>query len=310
MVTIATITLNPCIDKSLSVDHVVPDRKLKVKAVHRYPGGGGINVARVIGRLGGKAQALWSCGGRNGEVLSDLLDEEGVDHRPITIEKETRENLIITDESDRAQYRFGVPGPGLSERERFEWIARIRDWPEAPPYAVFSGSVPEEVSLDWYGELLRALPSQTRVVVDTKKRALVKALEQGVYLVKPNIHELEEAVGRELGDDAQIIDASREIIERGGAEVVLVSLGRGGAVLVTSVDARRLSAPAVKIRSKVGAGDSMVGGLVFALARGRSLADAAKMAVAAGAAAVMTDGTDLCHREDVERLYERVERER
>jgi 6-phosphofructokinase 2 len=308
-VTIATITLNPCIDKTFSVDRVIPDRKLSVNAVHRYPGGGGINVARVIRRLGGEAEALWSCGGSNGELLFDLLDAEGVDHRPIAMEKETRENLIITDESDDAQYRFGVPGPGLTESERSDWLAKVRRWSEPPPYAVFSGSVPEKVSLDWYGELLRAVPDETRVVVDTKRSALAKALDQGVYLVKPNVHELEEVIGGELEDDEQIVDASRDLIRRGGAEVVLVSLGRGGAIITTSEGAERLSAPAVKIRSKVGAGDSMVGGLVFALAQGRSLTEAARMAVAAGAAAVTTEGTDLCHREDVERLYERVERE-
>lgn len=307
--TIATITLNPCIDKTLSVERVIPDRKLPVTSVRRDPGGGGINVARVVGRLGGESLALWSCGGSNGKVLSRLLDEEGVGHRPVPMEKETRENLIITDESNGAQYRLGIPGPGLTESERSDWLGNVRQWPEPPAYVVFSGSVPEKVSLDWYGELLRAVSSEARVVVDTKRSALAKALDQGVYLVKPNVHELEEVIGRELEDDEQIIDASRDLIRRGGAEVVLVSLGRGGAIITTSNSAERLSAPAVKIRSKVGAGDSMVGGLVFALAQGRSLSDAARMAVAAGAAAVMTEGTDLCHREDVERLYDRVERE-
>lgn len=303
---IVTITLNPCIDKTLRVERVMPERKLPVTRVRRYPGGGGINVARVIGRLGGSAQALWSCGGSTGKLLAELLDREDVSNTPVPMQQDTRENLIITDESSDQQYRLGLPGPGLTPSERSDWQKRLHDRPRPPRFAVFSGSLPEEVPPDWYAELLRSLPPETKVVVDTKRGALAKALEIGVYLIKPNVHELEEVVGRELGDDEQIVEAGRELIRHGGAESLLVSLGRGGAILVSAEDHERLSAPAVKVRSKVGAGDSMVGGLVFALARGLPMGDSARMAIAAGAAAVMTEGTDLCRREDVERIYEHM----
>ncbi|KPK10919.1 MAG: hypothetical protein AMJ62_16610 [Myxococcales bacterium SG8_38] len=306
--TVATITLNPCIDKTCRVNRIVPDRKLRARDVRRYPGGGGINVARVITRLGGRPKALWSCGGSTGDVLHQLLEAEGVPHEPVRIEDSTRENLIVRDDSSEQQYRFGMPGPQLTGRERADWRKHLGEWSEPPRFVVFSGSLPGEGLLDWYAELIGVVPSEARVVVDTKRDALARALDTGVYLAKPNILELEEVVGRALENDDQIVDAAREMIDSKKVEVLLVSLGQGGALVVTADQVERLNAPTVKIRSKVGAGDSMVGGLVFALDQGRSLMEAAQMAVAAGAAAVMTEGTDLCHREDVERLYECMHR--
>lgn len=303
---VLTVTLNPCVDKTLTVSRVVPDRKLPVREVRRDPGGGGINVARVVHRLGGSVGTLWNCGGRGGEVLAELLDREGVPHHPQPMQDETRENLIVTDDSTGQQYRFGMPGPALTPEERSAWEDRLRHWPDPPAIAVFSGSLPSEAPLEWYGQLLAGWPDTTRVVVDTKRDALSKALDCGIYLAKPNVHELEQIVDRELQDDEEIVDAASEIIERGGAKVILVSLGRGGAVVVTAEGGQRFAAPAVNVKSKVGAGDSMVGGLVYALAEGQELLDAVQMSVAAGAAAVTTSGTDLCHRADVLRLLAQV----
>jgi 6-phosphofructokinase 2 len=307
--TVVTITLNPSIDKTCRVERVVPERKLRARQVRRYPGGGGINVARVITRLGGEAKALWSCGGSNGGLLCEMLDAEGVPQDPVRIDDVTRENLIVRDESSGQQYRFGMPGTVLTPKEQADWLARLSHWPEAPRLAVFSGSIPPGVSLDWYGDLLASVPAETHVIVDTKRDALAKAFEAGVYLAKPNVLELEEVVGRELRHDEEIVRAAQEIILRNRVGVLLVSLGGGGVMLVTAERAERLNAPAVKVRSKVGAGDSMVGGLAFALDQGSSLRDAAIMAVAAGAAAVMTEGTELCHRHDVEHLRACMQRE-
>lgn len=307
--TVVTVTLNPCIDKTFSVERVVPDRKLAAENVREYPGGGGINVARVITRLGGDARALWSCGGDTGRRLARLLDAENVPHEPIPIEGEVRENLIATDASSGEQYRFGMPGPLLTDGERAHWVECLQQLPSSARYVVFSGSLPGGMPAEWYGDLLRAVPSGTRVVVDTKRDALRRALQAGVYLIKPNARELGEATGRELSDDEQIERAAREIVERGGAEVVIVSLGRGGALLVTADGIERFSAPSVPVRSKVGAGDSLVGGLVTALDQGRRLEEAASLGVAAGAAAFMTEGTELCRREDTERLARSVRRQ-
>ncbi len=303
---IVTVTLNPAVDKTLSVERVIPDRKLSGQDVHRYPAGGGINVARAVRQLGGAAVAMWSRGGATGEILASLLEDEKVPQVPIPVEDVTRENIIVGDQSSGEQYRFGMPGAELNERERDAWVKRISGLTPPPKFLVLSGSLPPGASPGWYAELVRSVPKETRVVVDTKKDALSQALEAGVFLIKPNLHELEEIVGMELKDDDDVERAARDVIGHKGAKAVLVSLGRGGALLVTDAQTERISAPVVRLRSKVGAGDSMVAGLVLALQKNRSLSDAAKFAVAAGAAAVMTGGTQLCRREDAEKLFERI----
>lgn len=305
---VVTITPNPCIDKTFSVERIVPDRKLVARDVHAYPGGGGVNVARVVHRLGGDARALWTCGGSTGELLGRLLDAEGVAHAPLRIRQSVRENLIALDVSTCQQYRFGMPGPVLTADERGAWIEHARAHVSGPGFTVLSGSISRGVPRGWYRELVASAGRSRQVIVDTKQDALAEALEVGVYLIKPNLHELEEIVGRALEEDDEIERAAREIVERGAAEVVLVSLGRGGALLVTSGRAQRFFAPAVPLRSKVGAGDSLVGGLVLGLSQGLSLSQSARLGVAAGAAAVMTEGTELCRREDTERLVSRVRR--
>ncbi|WGL17109.1 1-phosphofructokinase family hexose kinase [Microbulbifer bruguierae] len=300
---IVTVTLNPCIDKTVSVAQIIPDCKLTCRDVGAYPGGGGLNVARVLTRLGSDACAYWTCGGENGRRLGQFLDHEKVQHTPIPIAGAVRENLIVQEESSGNLFRFGMPGPLLSEVEQGQWVARIRELPSSTQYVVFSGSLPEGVPPQWYGKLLQAVPAGIRVVVDTKMAALCHALEVGVFLIKPNVREMEELVGRELTDDAAIERAVREIIDRNGAEVVILSLGRAGVLLAVKHRIERISAPSVRLRSKVGAGDAVVGGLLAALSRGMPLREAAKFGVAAGAAAVMTEGTELCRSEDVELLF-------
>lgn len=307
--TIVTITLNPCIDKTFAVERVIPERKLIGSNVTEYAGGGGINVARVTHRLGMSARAYWSCGGDIGRRLGRLIDAEAIPQEPISVQEEVRENFIIRDDSTGEQYRFGMPGPTLADADRAYWLQQLRELPAGTRFVVFSGSLPGGTSIDWYEQALRAVPESALLIVDTKREALKRALQVGVYLIKPNMHELEEFVGRSISDDAALERACREIIARGGAEVVVVSLGRGGALLVTDTMIERFSAPSVRLRSKVGAGDSMVGGLVTALAQERSLDDAVRLGVAAGTAAVMTEGTELCRKEDVERLYPSVRKQ-
>lgn len=303
---VVTVTLNPCIDKSFRVERVIPDRQLDAEDVRMDPGGGGLNVARAIHALGGDALALWTCGGTTGTRLAELLDEEGVHHQPVRIEDLIRENLIVSERSSQQQYRFGMPGPDLREAEREGWSRALHGLSPPPDHVVFSGSLPRGVDAAWYRERIAALRDRMRVVVDAKKEALAAALGAGVYLVKPNVSELGQAVGRELSDDDEIEQAAGELIAKGAAGAVLVSLGRGGAMLVHEKGVERFAAPSVRTRSRIGAGDSMVGGLVHGLDQGWTLRDATALGVAAGAACVMTEGTELCRREDVERLYERT----
>lgn len=303
MTAIVTVTLNPALDKSTSAERVIPEHKLRCSEPTHEPGGGGLNVARAIANLGGESLALWTAGGPPGELLRTFVEDAGIAHEAIAVSGMTRESLAVYDRSTGQQYRFGMPGSPLASDEAERVCARVAALDPAPLYLVLSGSLPPGSGDDLYARVAERAAPGTRVILDTSGKPLERALARGVYLVKPNLRELEQAEGRSFESERDIIEAMRGCIRAGRAEVVFVSLGAGGALLVTGEDAACIRSPTVPIRSKVGAGDSMVAGVTLALARGLSLADAAHFGVAAGAAAVMTPGSALCSREDTEALY-------
>lgn len=306
---VVTLTMNPAIDKNTSVDQVVPDSKLRCTAPRREPGGGGLNVARAIDRLGGTSTALYTAGGPTGDILAHLLEMEGVEHRPLRIEAWTRENLIVSEEHSAQQFRFGMPGPALREAEWQHVLQRMAGLDPSPDYLVASGSLPPGAPDDFYDRVAAVAAEQgTRVVVDTSGEALRQAVQGHVYLVKPNVRELQQLVGRELTNEQEQGAAAQRIIADGRCEVIVLSLGAAGARLITADDSLHFRTPTVPIRSRVGAGDSIVGGIVLGLARGFDLPDAVRYGVAAGAAAVMTPGTELCRREDTAWIYEQMNR--
>lgn len=304
---IVTLTLNPAIDKNTSVNRVVAEDKLRCNAPSREPGGGGINVSRVVRRLGGASRALYTSGGPTGEMLGSLLADEGLDHRPLPVEEWTRENLIVSEISTGRQFRFGMPGPTLTAAEVEACLEALRALDPAPQYLVASGSLPPGVPSDTYtavAETARALGA--RPILDTSGAALHGARAAGWYLLKPNLRELQQLAGRTLETDPERIEAARGFIDQGWCKGIVLSMGAAGALLVTAEATLHVRSPTVPIESRVGAGDSMVGGLVLALSRGWPLPDALRFGVAAGAAAVMTPGTELCRRADTERLYEQM----
>lgn len=302
---VVTLTLNPALDIGTEIHSVAPEIKLRCAAPRFHPGGGGINVSRAIRFLGGESSAVYTAGGHNGMMLSQLLDAEGIAHYPVSIAGITRENLVVYEESTSLQYRFTMPGPQLAADE---WIACLETlFNLNPDYIVASGSLPQGVPLEFYGEITRyAREYGIRVIVDTAGDALNRTVGKGVYLLKPNLRELEMFAGEKIQGEAHIRQACRRLIAEGLAEVLVVSMGAAGAVLVSSADYLHVHAPVVPIASKVGAGDSMVGGIVMGLAQGRGLADSVRLGVAAGSAAVMTSGTQLCRRDDAFRLYEEI----
>lgn len=310
MTPIVTLTLNPAVDKNSTVEQVVPERKLRCGPPEHHPGGGGINVARAITALGGSATAYWTRGGAIGDLLEQSLDREGIIHHPIAIKSMTRENLVVFENSSGQQFRFGMPGAPLTEEEVQACLARLSAINPAPEYLVLSGSLPPGVVGSLYTHIARAMPASTRVVLDTSGPPLQLGLESPVYLIKPNVHELEQLAGRSVEHDSQIREVARSLIDDGRVQVVVTSLGSAGVALTTADEFLQIRAPTVKIRSKVGAGDSMVAGIVLALSRGKSIVDAVHFGVAAGSAAVMTEGTELCRREDTQRLYQEMTRTR
>jgi 6-phosphofructokinase 2 len=304
---IATLTMNPAIDKSSAVEQVVAEWKLRCDPPGYEPGGGGLNVSRAIHKLGGDSLAAYTAGGLSGKMLANLLDGEGLKHQTIAIDGLTRESLTILEKSTGQQYRFGMPGPTLQEAEWQRCLEAISELLPQVDYLVASGSLPPGAPLDFYGRIARlAKEHRTRLIVDTSGEALRLAVAEGVFLIKPNLREFAELTGQELQDELQKERLAQELVANQKSEVVVVSLGAAGVLVATAEGAERVRAPLVPIKSKVGAGDSTVAGMVFALSRGQSWREAVRFGVAAGAAAVMTPGTELCRREDTERLYEQI----
>jgi 6-phosphofructokinase 2 len=304
---IMTLTMNPAVDTSSSVRQVSSDHKLRCSAPRHDPGGGGINVSRAIHKLGGDSLAIFTAGGPSGELLRALLEKEGIRQEPIPVKTWTRENLYVLEESTRRQFRFIMPGAALEEAEWQRCLERLSRLPEKGGYLVASGSLPPGVPADFFGRVARVAQQHgTRFVLDTTQPALSLALREGVYLVKPNLHELCELVGQDLRDERHQADAALDLVHSGQCEVVVLSLGAGGALLATAEGTERLRAPSVRVSSRVGAGDSMLAGIVLGLARGMILRATVRYGIAAGAAATLNPGTQLCSREDTERLFEMI----
>ncbi|MBN2180146.1 MAG: 1-phosphofructokinase family hexose kinase [Deltaproteobacteria bacterium] len=307
MKTIVTLTMNPAIDKSSKVDHVIAERKLYCQTPCFEPGGGGINVTRAIKKLGGESIAFYLSGGPTGEMLQYLFKQENLDHRPILFDGWTRENLIVLEESTGQQYRFGMPGPPISEPEWQQCLHELSAFGHRIDFIVASGSLPQGVPDSFYASVARIGKSRgARVIVDASGEALRLALNEGVYLIKPNIREFRELSGAGLEDNLEIEHMAMDIARKGKCGVVVVSLGAAGVLMASDDGHEYIQPPPVPIISKVGAGDSMVAGIVLSLARGNPPRDAVRFGVAAGTAAVMTSGTELCRREDTERLYRQL----
>ena len=304
---IVTFTLNPAIDKSSSVEHVIAENKLYCDNPRYEPGGGGINVSRAINKLGEDSLLLYTSGGFAGQRLGQLLKEEGLNERAIQIENSTRENLIIMEKSTNLQYRFGMPGPEINEKETKKIFEILSDLTPIPDYLVISGSIPAGVPDDIYAKMAKkAKKKGIKVVVDVAGKPLKEVMKEGVFLIKPNLGEFQDLVDRELTEDDEIKKAAFNMIKNNCCSVVVISLGAGGVLFVTEEQAKFMRPPTVPIKSKVGAGDSMVAGIVLSLAQGNNLESSVIYGLAAGSSAVMTPGTELCKKEDTERLYKKM----
>ncbi len=304
MDTIATLTMNPALDLSTTTERVEHTHKLRCSPPRYDPGGGGINVARVVKILGGQAVAVYAAGGPIGDILHGCLDAIGLKQHVVSIAGMTRENMTVDEAATGKQFRFVLPGPSLSEDEQRRCFEAVESLQPSPAYLVVSGGYPPGAAEDKLSVDIAGLAKRigARLILDTSQ-AMLHSPEHDVFLMKPNLRELGRMVGQPLRNRADQVAAARSLIALGRSEVVVISLGHDGALLVTDTLAEHFPAPDVPVRSAVGAGDSMVGAIVFALDRGFSLIEAVRYGVAAGAATIMTPGTELCRRDDVDRLF-------
>ena len=269
-------------------------------------GGGGINVSKAIAKLGGNSMCVFTSGGSTGEMLEELLGKEKIETIAIRSKNWTRENFIAFDNVSKSQYRFGFPGAEFSNDEKENILQTIKGL--KADYLVISGSLNEGLSTNFYQKIAEgAKECGVKVIVDTSGEALQKVLATGVYLIKPNIGELAKQIGVERLEISEVEKAAKKLIENKSAEIVVVSLGAEGAILVSNNITEFIVAPKVHKKSTVGAGDSMVGGIVWALSQNKSLKEVLQIGVCCGTAATMNEGTQLFNVEDVLRLLDEMQ---
>jgi len=307
---IATITLNPSLDRHVAVENLIIDDTSRWVSFKREPGGKGINVSRVVKELGGDTTAYGFVGGFAGRALKTILKQQGVPCDFIPIKAEIRSNFIITDLKTHCQTRISAPGPRVSAGELNKLVAKVTSIKPRPSYIVLAGSVPPGVPYYIYRDLMQKIKSLgITAVLDSADLWLQEGIKARPDVVKPNVREAQTAMGIELTTEEDIIHAVKNLIGV-GVGIAAISRGREGMIIGDKNAIYRVVPPNVDVMSTVGAGDSTVAGLVFKLSMGGTLKEASRLAVAAGTAATLTPGTELCHKRDVERLLPLIKVER
>lgn len=306
LVNVLTVTINPSVDKSTQADLIQSEKKIRCEKPRHEPGGGGINVSRAMKYLCCDSTACFLKGGNNGKRLIQLLEQDEIQCLPVETKAETRENLMVMDKTTGGQYRFGMPGPEISEKE---WQAVIQEIKKILPgfdYLVASGSLPPGVPDDFYARIASLSKKENvRMVLDTSGDPLKTTLEQeGVYMIKPNLGELARLLGKETLSGMEQEEAAKKILEKDQCEILVLSLGaRGAMTIMKNHDSLYITPPTVPVKSAVGAGDSMVAGILSGITKGMEPYLAVRYGVAAGTAATMTPGSTLCTKEDTDRIF-------
>lgn len=306
MTDILTITLNPALDVLTSIDRVSDTHKMRCGLTLKHPGGGGVNVARVLHRLGANCVALYLAGGVTGERHHKLMSAEKVRCHVMPIAEETRESFSVHETSSGNDFRFVLPGPNVSAAEYEACFAYVaQHLPKQ--FLVISGGLAPGVPTDFYARLaVLAKQHGVRVVLDASGPALAEALKAGVYLFKPSLRELRDLTGQDLPDEETQVAAAQQLIQSGQAEIVAVSLGADGAMVISAREQWRARSIQVDVQTTIGAGDSFVGAMVWSMSRGDNVLKAFQYGLASGAAALLAHGTALCQASDVHHLLPQV----
>ncbi len=304
---IGTITLNPSIDQNIIVPDFVKDDINRASKIIETPGGKGINVSKVIRELGGRTHAFALLGGSTGLRLAELVKKLDFPLTAIPVEGQTRVNLVISDIKDHTQSRINAPGPRLHSGDVLRLERILYRFSPRPSYWVFGGSLAHGIPPSTYGSLIRCLQKRgVPCVLDTDNEGLKIGVKAGPFMIKPNEHELERLMGRRTRSSKERLKAARYLLAAHGIHIVIVSLGADGALFVTRDEAFHASAPVVRVRSKVGAGDSLIGGVLSSLIKRMTLREAARVGIAASTSAVMREAPRLCHKADIARLTRKV----
>jgi 6-phosphofructokinase 2 len=307
---IYTITLNPALDRTMEVDGLVVDDANRILREERYAGGKGIDCSRVIEELGGKSTALGFIGGYDGLELEGRLINEGVLCDFTRIGGETRTNIILSNRRAKTQILLNAAGPRITPAEIGLFFQRIRSLGRDAEFVIISGSVPPGVNHNIYAQIITTLKGKgIRVALDADGELLRHGYKAQPWVIKPNIHEFQRLTGVKSTEIGGLLTKARQFVEE-GIEICLVSMGAKGLLGVTKDEAYVAIPPQVQVVSQVGAGDSTLAGFIYALTKKKSFRESLILASAAGTAAVMTAGTALCKKRDVERIKKDIKIEK
>ncbi len=300
---VITLTLNPALDKSAKVDGISPEDKLKCHTIEYHPGGGGINISRVLKRLGIDSDCVYPAGGDSGHLLSDLLHKEQVHHHAIPVAAFTRENFAVYDTKSNLQYRFGMPGNSISLEELAQIETFIQQNLKDGDILVLSGSLTDNLPSDYYSQLLRKLNQKNiKVVLDTSGKSLKNSLSEKLFLIKPNELELTQLAGKQNLTQEELEDFAMQLVNSGKVENVVVSRGADGAMIACKSGVFYQKNPKVTVKTTIGAGDSMVAGLIYGAINNFDAANMLKWGVACGSAATINFGSGLAQKTDIDFL--------
>lgn len=300
---ITTLTVNPALDIYSKTETLTPNDKLRCENPIIDPGGGGINVSRVIKRLGGESTAVYARGGHTGKLFSDLLKKEGVRENAVDIENDLRQNFAFTETSTGHLYRFGFPGAELQEIEYEKLLEKV-DVCVKDSFLVASGSLPPGAPANFYARVAaRAKTCGLKFILDTSGSSYKGVLEEGAFLLKPNKKELQDIAGEQAETSEQQEKLLLKILDTYPVENIVLSLGGEGAMLATKGLVKKYPAPPVEHVSSIGAGDSMVAGIVYSLSQNLPLEKAILYGLSCGSATIKSPGTELLKKEDVQQLY-------
>jgi len=287
----ATLTLNPSADVSVEVDYWRPNDKMRASVSRWDPGGGGINVARVMRNLGFDSLAIHTAGGPEGSRLNHALDRIGLHHRSIEIREPTRISILIAERQTDARFTLTLPGPTISPAECAACLAAVSACGASRGTVIASGSLPPGAPHEFYAEAAKMVAEDGgRFILDASGQALLSALKRSIFLVKVNQGELAEIAGRPVEDRAAVIACGRDLLSRLPLEYLAVTLGGEGAVLISRTEAAFSAAPQIKVRSPIGAGDSFLAALVIGFFNDQPLQRALDFAVGVGTAAAAAGG--------------------
>jgi 1-phosphofructokinase len=302
---IYTITLNPALDRTIWIDRIRDDVSNRILDECSYAGGKSIDVSKVLKNLDMDSIALGFVGGFAGRELEGRLLNEGIQSDFIRVAGETRTNIILHEKETGRQLAFNARGPEIRPSEIMQLVEQLEKLP-CPELVTIGGSLPPGVSPEIYRKIIMIFGKcRARVVLDVDGHALSAGIKARPNIIKPNIHELSELVGRELSKMDDVVAAAREI-NQGGVEIVLVSMGARGILLVSNGEEYVAEPPEVKVENTIGAGDSSVAGFIFGLITGKDLKESLIYAAAAGTATTMRQGTALSRKEDFLKLIPQV----